>query len=83
MQDMKDTVKAVVSRVTKIPVSELGDEKLIRQELGVDSMQAIEILAILERELNIVVDPDRAFDVATMADLFRLVEDSCLQAAAK
>jgi acyl carrier protein len=80
--DAREKVKSVVSHVTKISVSELTGEKLIRDDLGVDSMQAIETLAILEKELNIVVDPERAFNVATMDDLFALVEESILQVAA-
>lgn len=80
--DVREKVKSVVSHVTKISVSELTGEKLIRDDLGVDSMQAIETLAILEKELNIVIDPERAFNVATMDDLFALVEESILQVAA-
>jgi len=75
-EDVKERVKSIISRVTKIPISAIAGEKLIRDDLGVDSMQAIETLAILEKELNIIIDPEKAFEVATVNDLWELVEAS-------
>jgi len=75
-EDVKERVKLIISRVTKIPTSAIAGEKLIRDDLGVDSMQSIETLAILEKELNIIIDPEKAFDVATINDLLNLVETS-------
>jgi acyl carrier protein len=69
-------VTSIISRVTKISASEITGDKLIRDDLGVDSMQAIESLAVIEKELGIVIDPDKAFTVATVNDLFVLVEAS-------
>lgn len=74
--DTREKVKGIISLVTKISTSEITGEKLIRDDLGVDSMQAIEALAILEKELNIVIDPEKAFNVATVNDLFDLIEGS-------
>lgn len=73
---IEEKVKAIVSRVTKIPASEILPGKLIRDDLGVDSMQAIETLAIIEKELNLIVDPEKAFNVATVNDLFGLIEEA-------
>jgi acyl carrier protein len=73
---IEEKVKAIVSKVTKIPASEILPAKLIRDDLGVDSMQAIETLAIIEKELNLIVDPEKAFNVATVNDLFGLIEEA-------
>ena len=77
-EEVLGKVTSIISRVTKNPVSEITSEKLIREDLGVDSMQAIEALAILEKELNIVIDPENAFAVTTVDDLFNLVEASLI-----
>lgn len=74
--EARKKIVSIISRVTKIAVAEITGEKLIRDDLGVDSMQAIESLAIIEKELGIVIDPDKAFNVATVEDLFALVESS-------
>lgn len=77
--NVRKTVTSIVSRVTKISEAEITGEKLIRDDLGVDSMQAIESLALIEKELDIVIDPDKAFNVATVDDLFTLVDTSLHQ----
>jgi acyl carrier protein len=74
--DVREKVKQIMAGVLRISVSEISGEKLVRDDLGMDSMQAIESLAILEKELGIIIDPEKAFDVATVDDLFKLVEDS-------
>jgi len=74
--DVQKKVKEIMAGVLRISVSEISGEKLVRDDLGMDSMQAIESLAILEKELGIIIDPEKAFDVATVGDLFKLVEDS-------
>ena len=74
-------VMSIISRVTNISESEITGEKLIRDDLGVDSMQAIESLALIEKELGIVIDPDKAFNVLTVDDLFALVEESIMETA--
>ena len=79
--NITEKVKIIVSCVTKISVSEITGEKLIRDDLGVDSMQAIEALAILEKELNIVIDPEKAFNIATVDDLVGLIEKSVVHSS--
>jgi acyl carrier protein len=79
--DIREKVKGIISHVTKIPVFEITGEKLIRDDLGVDSMQAIEALAILEKELNIVIDPDEAFSITTVDDLFRIIDKSVVHSS--
>jgi acyl carrier protein len=74
--DIRVKVKGIISHVTQISVSEITGEKLIRDDLGVDSMLAIEALAILEKELSIVIDPEDAFNIATVDDLVGLIEKS-------
>lgn len=75
-----EKVKTIMSRVLRISPSDITGEKLIREDLGMDSMQAIESLAVLEKELGIIIDPDKAFEVATVDELFQLVESSLSRA---
>jgi acyl carrier protein len=79
--DIGEKVKGIISHVTKISASEITGEKLIRDDLGVDSMQAIEALAILEKELDIIIDPEKAFNVATVDDLVGLIEKSVVHSS--
>lgn len=48
-------IKELVSGVTAIPVAKLKSEADLFNELGVDSLKAIEIVAAFERKYRVVV----------------------------
>ncbi len=43
----KNDIKQIVSRISRIDVAELDDRVLIREELGIDSLMGMEIIATL------------------------------------
>lgn len=76
----KTTVNRILSAILRVPSVEIEGGNLLRDDLGMDSVQAIECLAVLEKELRLVVDPERAFDVKTVDDLYTLLRTSARQA---
>jgi len=50
-------VKAVVCRVLEVDEDQVGPTALFVDELGADSMKLIELLANLEIEFDVEVDP--------------------------
>ena len=42
-------IKNIVSRISRIDIAELKDSVLIREELGIDSLMAMEIIATCEK----------------------------------
>ena len=53
--NLEAEIKELVSGVTAIPVEKLKSEADIFNELGVDSLKAIEIVAAFERKYRVVV----------------------------
>ncbi len=68
-----DRVRAIMSRVSRIDIAELEEGVRFREELGVDSLMAMEIVATCEKELSITIDEDQLYDVQTIGDFQRLV----------
>ena len=71
---LKQEIKKIVSRIARIDESELQDHLLIREELGIDSLMAMEILANCEKHLGIRLDEERFADVQTIDDFCNLLE---------
>jgi len=65
----------IVSRISRIPRSEFADDVLIREELGIDSLMAMEIVATLEKELTIEIDETEMFGIQTVGEFARFVEE--------
>ncbi len=72
------TVTSVVAEVAELPDEELWlkrDADLF-EELGLDSLLALEIVAGLERKYRIQVPEERIVEVRTLSEAIRLVRET-------
>lgn len=72
---LRDRVEQIVSRVSRIDRSEFEDSVLIREELGIDSLMAMEIIATSEKELDISIDETLFGCVETVGDFMAIMSD--------
>lgn len=70
-----DRLETIVSRISRIDRSEFAEDVLFREELGIDSLMAMEIVATVERELSIEVDEAEMFGIQTVGEFVRFIED--------
>lgn len=73
MELLKNDIKRIVSRISRIDVEELDDRVLIREELGIDSLMAMEIVATCEKRLNLKIDETLFADLQTVGDFLDLL----------
>jgi acyl carrier protein len=73
--EVKSEIKEIMSRVSRIDVSELDSDIKFREELGVDSLMAMEIVATCEKQLDIQIDEGQLYTVETIGDFESLVMD--------
>ena len=70
---IREDIKKVIADIARIDVKKVRESQDIRSDLGVDSLAAMEILASIEKNLDIVIDEAKAFNVITVKDLIDLV----------
>jgi acyl carrier protein len=73
--EVKSEIKEIMSRVSRIDISELDSDIKFREELGVDSLMAMEIVATCEKQFDIQIDEDQLYKVETIGDFESLVLD--------
>jgi acyl carrier protein len=64
----------IVSGIARIDPEEFERDVLIREELGIDSLMAMEIVAACEKSLGISIDEGQLFCIETVGDFLDLVE---------
>jgi acyl carrier protein len=74
-QYSRDEILDIISEISRIDRSEITPEVLIREELGIDSLQAMAIVARLEKRFSIRLDESKLFEVATVGDFVRLLQE--------
>jgi len=71
---IRGAVIDIVAGISRIDPDEFEDDVLIREELGIDSLMAMEIVAACERRLGISIDEAQVFCVETVGDFLELLE---------
>ncbi len=70
---IREDVKRLVAEIARMDAKKVKESADIREDLGIDSLSAMEILAAVEKRLGIVIDEAKAFDIVTVGDLIDLV----------
>lgn len=67
-------IKKIIAKVAKVPVSKITAETTVRGDLGLDSIDALDILAIIEKKFEIEIDAAKAYEIIIIRDLVNLVK---------
>jgi acyl carrier protein len=69
----QDIIK-VLAKITRIDASSINDDVLIRDELGIDSLMGIEIIAKVEKYYNIHLEESLLLEINRVGDFINLVK---------
>ena len=72
-QALKDELRALIAEIIECDESAVGDDKPLR-EIGVDSMQAIEIITDVEKRYKVKVEESEYKLFTTLASVATLLE---------
>ena len=73
VSEIRRDVKALVADIARMDARKIKESANIRDDLGVDSLAAMEILAAIEKKAGIAIDEAKAFNIVTVKDLIDLV----------
>lgn len=74
MPDLKKDILEIVSTVIEKAPNEISLDAHLVQEVGADSMMALEILAALEKKYRIVIPEDKLKEMTTVNKIIAMVE---------
>lgn len=77
MASVLDRVTEVTARVLQLDPSEVKPEHNFTTDLGAESVQSIELVAMFEEEFGIDMDEDAALSVTTVDSAAEFIEGVC------
>jgi acyl carrier protein len=77
MATAEERVKAITARVLKLSLDEIKAEDNFTADLGAESVQSIELVAMFEEEFGIEMDEDAALAVQTVGDAVEFIINVC------
>jgi len=79
MATVEERVKAVTARVLKLDPDQIKPEHNFTVDLGAESVQSVELVAMFEEEFGIEMDEDAALSVETVDKAVKFITDVCKQ----
>ncbi|NLH14980.1 MAG: acyl carrier protein [Phycisphaerae bacterium] len=77
MATIEERIKQVTARVLKIDPSEIRPEHSFAVDLGAESVQSIELVAMFEKEFGIEMEEDAALSVETVGGAVDFIRNVC------
>ena len=65
---LRESIRKILATIARIDPAELDDEVRIREELGVDSLMAMEIIATCEQRLEVSIDENDVVEIETVGE---------------
>ena len=72
---IRETIRQSVNRITGIAPSEILDTSNYRQDLGLDSLSALEVVVDVEYAYKIKVPEERIQSIQTVQDTISVVQE--------
>lgn len=82
VEEIRATVKDIISNVASIPVGEISDEASYQEDLGLDSLSMLEIGVDIDYEFRLDLPEDDWQDVLSVSDAVQLVAKALNEKAA-
>ena len=74
--NIEQEVTEIVARITKAPVERIGPDTHLKEELNVDSLQGLQIVAVIEKRFGVSVPDDQLDSSTSIREIVRTVENS-------
>jgi acyl carrier protein len=79
MATVKERVVAVTARVLRLDPGEIKMENAFTTDLGAESVQSVELVAMFEEEFGIEMEEDAALSVTNVGDAVKFITEVCKQ----
>ncbi|GAA0730996.1 acyl carrier protein [Dactylosporangium roseum] len=72
--EQKQEIKQLVCEILEVDESEVNEETRFRDDLSMDSLMAIEIVAALEKRLQVTIEQSDIQQIASLSGIYEIIE---------
>jgi acyl carrier protein len=83
MATVKERVVAVTARVLRLDPAEIKPDSEFTTDLGAESVQSVELVAMFEEEFGIEMDEDAALSVTNVGEAVKFITQVCKEQGVK
>ena len=76
VEERQETIKEIVTDILEIDPDDVTETSLFKEEHDADSLRAIEILAALEKEFNVVIPQAQLSRMINLEGVYEVVSEA-------
>ena len=73
IEEVKKEIKKMISDIAEIPEEEIKDGARFAEDLGIDSMMALEIVASIEKKYKVVIPEEKIPTITSLENVYQLL----------
>jgi len=73
LESIKKEVRKLVSEIAECPEEKLKDDARFTEDLGIDSMMALEIVATIEKKFKVAVPEEQIPTIRSLNNVYELL----------
>jgi len=71
----EERIKEIVCEIVGIEKEEINPDASFMDDMGMDSLRALEILAAIENEFSITIEPEKLREMTTLNNVIKLAKE--------
>jgi len=75
MQDLETDIKNIIAEIIEKDSSEITSDKKFFEDLGMDSMMALEIMAAIEKKYKITIPEEKLTKLTTLKETVAVAQE--------
>lgn len=75
MEKIIEVVNSVLEEEFEIEAHLLKPEALLNEDIGLDSLDAVDLIVMVDKELGVRIDEEDARELKTLGDVYKIIED--------
>ncbi|MDD2689047.1 MAG: acyl carrier protein [Candidatus Omnitrophica bacterium] len=79
IEELKKEIKKLVSEIAEVSEDELKEDARFTEDLGIDSMMALEIIASLEKKYKLIIPEEKIPTIRSLKNVYDLLEELYLK----
>ena len=69
-----EAIKKAISEEFFVDENEITEESRLKEDLGIDSLESMQLILDMEQKFNIHVEDEEVMEIETVADVIALLE---------
>ena len=71
----EERIKEIVCEIVEVAKDDINPDASFMDDMGIDSLRALEILAAIENEYGITIEPERLREMTTLNNVIKLTKE--------